>query len=60
MSYTLKTGQSYRVLVYSDLLLIMFSGIPSDDHNNCMTWPSALPASWTMEWEPSTSYRSNE
>jgi len=25
-----------------------------------MTWPSALPAGWTMEWEPSTSYGLDE
>ena len=32
----------------------------SDDQNTSSTWPSALPAGWTMEWEPSTSYGSDD
>ena len=38
----------------------MFSGIRSDGQNTSSTWPSDLPTGWTMEWEPSTSYGSNE
>ena len=38
----------------------MFSGILSDDQNTSSTWPSKLPTGWTMEWEPFTSYGSNE
>jgi len=38
----------------------MFSGMLSDDQNTSSTWPNALPAGWTMEWEPSTSHGSDE
>jgi len=38
----------------------MFSGMLSDDQNTSSTWPSALPAGWTMEWEPSTSHGLDE
>ena len=53
-------GQTCGVLVYSVLLVTLFSGITLEDSNNSMTWPSALPADWMMEWEPSTSYGLDE
>jgi len=38
----------------------MFLGMPADDHNNSVNWPSGLPIGWSMEWEPSTIYGSDE
>ena len=45
------TGQSCRVLVYSDLLVTLFSGMTLEDPNTSLTWPSVLPTGWSMEWE---------
>ena len=55
-----KTGQSCWVLAYSDLPMTLFSGMFYEDQNTSMTWPSVLPTGWSMEWEPSTSYGSDE
>ena len=38
----------------------MFSEMLSNDQDINSTWPNALPAGWSMEWEPSTSYDSDE
>ena len=32
----------------------------SPNQNTSSTRPSGLPAGWSMEWEPSTSYGSDE
>jgi len=38
----------------------MFSGVTAEEPNSSLTWPNALPAGWSMEWEPSTNNESAE
>ena len=49
-----QTDQSCWVLVYSVLLVTLFSGITLEDPNTSLTWPSVLPPGWSMEWDPSS------
>ena len=39
---------------------MIFLWVFSNDQDISSTWPNALPAGWTMEWEPSTSHGLDE
>lgn len=48
------TGKSCEVLVYSVLLVALFSGNEIDEMIASVTWPYQLPPGWTVEWDPSS------
>ena len=45
------TGKSCRVLVYSALLVALFSGTNFEDLIASLTWPCTLPPGWSVEWD---------
>ena len=55
MLYPVK-GKSCQVLVYSALLVVLFSGTSFEDMVANLTWPCTLPPGWSVEWDgPSAS-----
>ena len=45
------TGKSCWVLVYSALLVVLFSGTNFEDLIASLTWPCTLPPGWSVEWD---------
>ena len=45
------TGKSCWVLVYSALLMALFSGTNFEDMIVSLTWPCTLPPGWSVEWD---------
>ena len=45
------TGKSCWVLVYSALLVALFSGTNFEDLFASLTWPCTLPPGWSVEWD---------
>ena len=48
------TGKPCRVLVYSALLVALFSGENFEDLIAGLTYPYSLPPGWSVEWEGSS------
>ena len=44
-------GKSCWVLVYSALLVALFSGTNFEDMIASLTWPCTLPPGWSVEWD---------
>jgi len=44
------TGKSCRVLVYSALLVALFSGTNFEDLIASLTWLCTLPSDWSIVW----------
>ena len=47
----LVTGKSCWVLVYSVLLVALFSSTNFEDMIVSLTWPCTLPPGWSVEWD---------
>ena len=45
------TGKSCRVLVYSALLVALFSGTNFEDMIASLTWLCTLSPGWSVEWD---------
>ena len=48
------TGKPCWVLVYSALLVALFSGENFEDLIAGLTWPCTLPPGWSVEWDGSS------
>ena len=44
-------GKPCWVLIYSALLVALFSGIACEDIFASLTWPCTLPPGWSVVWD---------
>ena len=48
------TGKPCSILVYSALLVTLFSGIACEDIFAGLIWPCTLPPGWSVVWDGSS------